>query len=121
MRAKTDKFDNTICTKTDKFDNTICYFKVSDHVCTTRQMLKQMMQIFLAMVGGWHRSVATKTFQEGQHLLPESHACAIDAYTCIYIYIYIEGGGGTDLRALGLIGGSHGPHRMGQTSSHTPF
>jgi hypothetical protein len=50
-------------------------------------MLKQMMQIFLAMVGGWHRSVATKTFHEGQHLLPESHACAIDAYTCVYIYI----------------------------------
>ena len=29
-----------------------------------------------------------KTFHEGQHLLPESHACAIDSYTCIYIYIY---------------------------------
>jgi len=44
MRAKTDKFDNTICTKTDKFDNTICYFKVSDHVCTSRPTRVLLLQ-----------------------------------------------------------------------------
>ena len=44
--------------------------------------------IFLAMVGSWHCSVATKVmicaampkkaFHEGQHLLSESHAHALD-------------------------------------------
>ena len=42
--------------------------------------------IFLAMAGG-NKShdlcsyTKTKTFHEGQRLLPESHACALDAYT----------------------------------------
>jgi hypothetical protein len=39
------------------------------------------------------RSYANKTFHEGQHLLPESLACAIDAYTCTMVRIKVPGGG----------------------------